>query len=74
MASRPEEARKLHPVQLTLDWGKGHRSELHYSNTPLLRFTITCSSSLFFTLNGPRDFLCAEGACKRRSLPHFGDN
>jgi hypothetical protein len=33
---------------------------------------ITCSSSLFFTLNGLGDFLCAEGACKRRSLPKLG--
>jgi hypothetical protein len=33
---------------------------------------ITCSSSLFFTLNGPRDFLCAEGSGKRRSLPQLG--
>jgi hypothetical protein len=31
-----------------------------------------CSSSLFLTLNGPGDFLCAEGACKRRSLPQLG--
>jgi hypothetical protein len=40
--------------------------------TPLLRFTITYSSSLFLRLNGPGDFLCAEGACKRPSLPQLG--
>jgi hypothetical protein len=33
---------------------------------------ITCSSSLFLTLNGPGDFLCAKGARKRRSLPQLG--
>ena len=45
---------------------------------------ITCSSSLFFTLNGSGDFLWAECPCKWRSLPelsgflsfgrHDGDN
>jgi hypothetical protein len=47
-------------------------SMVQYSDAPLLRFTTTCSSSLFFTVKRSGDLFLGKGSCKRRSLPELG--